>query len=382
MVDERMRQIFLENTAATPEQIDRAAEVAERTGESLGAVLQMLGAVTEEERVRCLALKLDLEYVDLDANPPSPELLRLVPAEVLRRYRAVPVRIHVTLALPNPLDVMSSELVAEIGEAVGCPVTTAVASEKEIARVLAALETEAPAAEPEPIPAVDEPEAAAEPAPPLPEAIDEPEAPEPEVVAQEPVVETAPEAEAPVAEPAPEAEAPVAEPAPEAEPAPDEAGPEDLAPEDLASVYEQLTTHDAKFLEALRQEVPLPDKAVAEAAAWARENAQDLGRALVHRTAITEAERVKAEGRLWGFDFFDLSDFEPDPDVVHIVHIDQLVRCGVLPVRLEDTTLYVAAVDPLDLNAIDSLTVTTGYQVRAYIAVEADVRRILQSLSQ
>lgn len=367
MVDEQMRRIFLDNSSATPEQIDRAAEVAERTGESLGAVLRMLGAVTEEERVRCLALKLGLEYVDLAATPPVPEVIRLFPAEVLRRYRAVPVRVQITVALPNPLDVMSSELVAEISEALGCPVMAAVASEKEIHRVLDGLSAPEAASAP---PAV-EPAPAAEPEPPVPVV----------TVAAPPATEEA-AAEAPpdpVEAPAePEPPEPATEP--EAEPAAEPA----VAPaEEIAdgALYEQLSPHDAKFLEALRQEVSVRNDVVVEAAEMGRQNGEDLGQSLVRLGAISESERVKAEGRLWGFEFFDLTGFEPDPDVVHVVHVDQLMRYGVVPVRIEDTTLYVAAVNPLDLNAIDSLTVTTGYQVRAFIAVEADVRRILQSLS-
>jgi len=38
-------------------------------------------------------------------------------------------------------------------------------------------------------------------------------------------------------------------------------------------------------------------------------------------------------------------------------------------------------VNPVDLNVIDSLTVTTGYQVRAYIAIEEDIRRILSRIA-
>jgi hypothetical protein len=368
MVDEQMRRIFLDNSSATPEQIDRAAEVAERTGESLGAVLRMLGAVTDEERVRCLALKLGLEYVDLASTPPEPEVIRLFPAEVLRRYRAVPVRVQVTVALPNPLDVMSSELVAEISEALGCPVMAAVASETEIHRVLNGLPA-AEAATPT-VPAI-----TVEPAPPA-------EAPAPgpaEAAEAPPEVEEEAAPPEPVEAPAePESPEPAAEPQPEATSEPVEAPAEEIADEAL---YEQLSPHDAKFLEALRQEVSVRNDVVVEAAELGRQNGEDLGQSLVRQGAIAESERVKAEGRLWGFEFFDLTGFEPDPDVVHVVHVDQLMRYGVVPVRIEDTTLYVAAVNPLDLNAIDSLTVTTGYQVRAFIAVEADVRRILQSLS-
>lgn len=358
MTDERLRQIFIENTSVTEEQIDKAAEIAERTGESLGAVLQMLGVVTDEERVRCLALKLGLEYVDLTRVRPSPELLRLIPADIQRKHCVVPVSVHVTLAVANPLDALAGDTVAEVQREVGCSVTAAVASEGEIRRILDSLDS----------PGAEGPEAA-EPEGPAPSSGAEP------TEASEYAEEALPEA----GEPEPELDFEDRE---TDEPDEDvlEAEIEEEEP-DEGSAVTQLPSYAMKFIEILREERPISDREIEEAARATVETEEDIGEALVRLGVISESARVRAQGRQWGIEFFDLTDFEPDPAIVGIVHIEQLMRYGVLPVKLEDTTLYVAAVNPVDLNVIDSLTVTTGYQVRAYIAIEEDIRRILGQLA-
>lgn len=363
-MDISMRAIFEQNTSATEAQLGRAEEIAERTGESLGAVLQMLGAISNEERLRCLAIRQGLEYISLAECPPAPELVRLVPLAELRRLRAIPVRVQLTLALANPLDAMSPDVIEQIQATIGYKVSVAVASEREIEAVLSSLEEtpvvpeeEAPAIQPEPVTP-----------PPAPEPEPEPEPVEP-VEAVEPLEEeTSVEAE------------PVDEVTPIEEQAPVEAEAVEDAPAVEAETF-SLSLVDQRMLDAVREECPLSDEEVARALESSQTLGDDIGMGLVRTGAIAEADRVRAKGRVWGFEFFDLTDFTPDLSAVAAVSPEHLARCGAVPVRLDESTLWVAAADPLDLDAIDSLAVTTGRQVRAYIAVEADIRRILASIA-
>ncbi|MBD3177130.1 MAG: hypothetical protein GF320_18300 [Armatimonadia bacterium] len=344
MSDERARQIFLENTGATQEQVDKAAQLSSQTGESLGAVLEMMGAVSASERVQCMAIQMDVPYVDLTENPPPPELLALIPREIQQKYKAVPVSVKVTLALANPLGVFSID---EIAEETGMEVTAAIAAEDEVERLLRGSEEE------------DDDD-------------DSSEVPNP-VAPAVPVEETPP---------APEPAAPTtpAEPEPDVEDAEEPAGDNDDEP--APAIPEDLPSEVQAYIDIVLEDTSATEEDVARALVRWQETGEHVGQALVAAGAITNLERVQCQGKQWQFEFIDLTDFTPDPDVVSRVPRDQLNRNAVLPVRLEDDdgVLYLAMANPMDVYVIDSIQVTTGYRVRPLIALEDDIRRHLASL--
>lgn len=88
----RIGELLIEEGLANREQIDRAlAEQRRRKAKRIGEVLLDLNIVSEETLARTLARKFELRFVDLDANPPTPEALREVPKEVISRYGILPI---------------------------------------------------------------------------------------------------------------------------------------------------------------------------------------------------------------------------------------------------------------------------------------------------
>ena len=92
----------------TKEQLDDALAERAHTGELLGQVLLRQGRIFEDELARVLAEQHDLEFLNLRSVGVDRRLLPLIPAEVGRRLRVVPVRLvqggDVLTAVADPND--------------------------------------------------------------------------------------------------------------------------------------------------------------------------------------------------------------------------------------------------------------------------------------
>ncbi len=122
--------------AVTPEGLSRALEQQRYTGERLGEVLLSLGLAAPEEVAAALARQLELEFVRLSDLPPSREVLALVPEDLVRRHRVIPIRREgagLVLGMVDPLDVIA---VDDIRRATGLAVRPAVITAEDFFRAL------------------------------------------------------------------------------------------------------------------------------------------------------------------------------------------------------------------------------------------------------
>src|SRR5919106_3322569 len=84
-------EILVEEGLISEEQLTMALAEQQRRGRSLGRVLIDLGLVKEPDLVAALAMKIGLEFVDLSVYPVDASAASLVPEQVARRYRALPI---------------------------------------------------------------------------------------------------------------------------------------------------------------------------------------------------------------------------------------------------------------------------------------------------
>ncbi len=94
------------------DQVERALEIQEETGERLGEILIDLGILEREDLLRNLARQLSVSYYDLEANPPAPEVARLINARLARSHNVIPVdtdQNQIVLAMADPTDVSAQE---------------------------------------------------------------------------------------------------------------------------------------------------------------------------------------------------------------------------------------------------------------------------------
>jgi len=87
----RLGDWLLEQGHVNNTQLELALREQKRKGKLLGETLVELGFVTEEVLSRFLAQKTQTESVSLDRIAIPPDLARLVPESLARRFRAVAI---------------------------------------------------------------------------------------------------------------------------------------------------------------------------------------------------------------------------------------------------------------------------------------------------
>ncbi|VAX25332.1 Type IV fimbrial assembly, ATPase PilB [hydrothermal vent metagenome] len=111
----RLGDILVQSGAVSAEGLGAALLEHRRTGNRLGATLISLGLMSEEDMITVLSSQTGAPMVDLSKANPEPELLRLVPEFVARKYVLFPLErsseaIHVAMA--DPLDLLATDELA------------------------------------------------------------------------------------------------------------------------------------------------------------------------------------------------------------------------------------------------------------------------------
>ncbi len=92
---EELGRKLVEGKVITPEQLRRAAEMARTAGNgSLGSNLVKTGALSEEQLTAFLSEHYGATAVDLDKIEIDPQVVKLIPADVARKFLVFPVRRH------------------------------------------------------------------------------------------------------------------------------------------------------------------------------------------------------------------------------------------------------------------------------------------------
>ena len=87
----QLGEILVDQGLITPEQLQQALDEHRRSGRLLGRVLIDLGLAKEADLVRALAEQVGLEFVDLTEYKIDPSSTALLPEQVARKYRALPI---------------------------------------------------------------------------------------------------------------------------------------------------------------------------------------------------------------------------------------------------------------------------------------------------
>jgi type IV pilus assembly protein PilB len=106
----RIGELMLERGLISDDDLDTALERQRATGKRMGETLVEIGAISSFDLSQLLAEHLGVPFVDLRARPADLMLAALVPEEVARRYRALPMARwegQVVIAMANPEDVFA-----------------------------------------------------------------------------------------------------------------------------------------------------------------------------------------------------------------------------------------------------------------------------------
>ena len=126
----------------TEGQLDLAQREQRRRGGALSAILVDLALVSGEQLARFMAEEAGTRVVDLTKVGPDPSLLELVPLDLCRKLRALPVgRVNgtLTVAMADPLDVLAVDLLAAVTR---CHIEAVVTTDQDVLTYLDRLQKE------------------------------------------------------------------------------------------------------------------------------------------------------------------------------------------------------------------------------------------------
>ena len=107
----RLGDVLVQNGVITEEDLQRGLERQKGSGRKLGETLVDEGITTEENIARALSNQLHYDMVDLQNIEIAQEVLDLVPANVLKKHRAIPIEISpdnmnvLRVAMSDPMDI-------------------------------------------------------------------------------------------------------------------------------------------------------------------------------------------------------------------------------------------------------------------------------------
>ncbi len=103
-------EVLVEEGLVSAEQLETAVAEQQRLGRSLGRVLIDLGLIKESDLVAALARKIGLDFVDLTEFQVDASAASLIPEQVARRYRALPIGYEdskLVVAMSDPANVFA-----------------------------------------------------------------------------------------------------------------------------------------------------------------------------------------------------------------------------------------------------------------------------------
>src|SRR2546425_12677248 len=114
-VSRRLGDLLVAEGLISQEQLQRALSAQKGTAEKLGSVLVRLNLVNEDQLVGFLSRQYGIPSITLSQLDIDPDVLKLVPAQMARKYEIVPVERKgntLTLAMADPTNVFAIDDVA------------------------------------------------------------------------------------------------------------------------------------------------------------------------------------------------------------------------------------------------------------------------------
>lgn len=128
----RLGDLLIQQELITREQLQFALDEQKRNGRKLGRVLADNHFISEEQISESLAKQLDIPYINLKNYTLNLELVRRLPENQARRFRALPLEEHkdgLLVGMADPTDTLALD---ELGETLKRKITVAVATEGQL----------------------------------------------------------------------------------------------------------------------------------------------------------------------------------------------------------------------------------------------------------
>jgi type IV pilus assembly protein PilB len=127
-----MGEILLDIGLITQDQLDDALAQQNMTGERLGNILVDRGILSEQQLIETLEFILGIPHVQLDRMTIEPDAVKLIPANMARNHKVLPITRKnglITLAMADPLNYGAID---DVRMVTGLDVIPVIASEKDM----------------------------------------------------------------------------------------------------------------------------------------------------------------------------------------------------------------------------------------------------------
>src|SRR5437588_684450 len=132
----KLGELLLKAKLITPDQLAGALKDQKASGAKLGESLVKLGFITEEDITETLSAQFGVPSINLNHFEIDPNVLKLVPADVARKYNILPVNktgATITIAMADPTNVFAMD---DIKFMTGYNVEPVVASEMALSTAI------------------------------------------------------------------------------------------------------------------------------------------------------------------------------------------------------------------------------------------------------
>ena len=109
-----------------------------------------------------------------------------------------------------------------------------------------------------------------------------------------------------------------------------------------------------------------------------KEEGMKLGEVLVEKGFVTEYDIIHAIEQQIGIKEVDLGNVQCDKKVLKIVPQKICDKHMLAPFGFEDGKIKVAMADPLNIFAIDDIAISTGLEVKTFIAPKKEIRKFIE----
>ena len=124
---DRLKQAMITDGLVTEKELGNAEITAQRENEPLSKILVKSGLVTKKQLISFVEDKIHIPYVDLKNYIIDRKILEIVPEKIARRYKIIPLFLIegvLTIAMSNPLDIISLDDISAVVEYKVEPVIT------------------------------------------------------------------------------------------------------------------------------------------------------------------------------------------------------------------------------------------------------------------
>ena len=129
-----------------------------------------------------------------------------------------------------------------------------------------------------------------------------------------------------------------------------------------------------KIGELLVESEIITEEQLAEALERQRIVKKKIGEILLDMNVISERELLQSLSSILRFDFLENPSTQIDVGMRDIVSQDFAESKGILPLYIKDGTLYFATNDPLDFITMEDLSMITGFDTQAVVALKSAIK--------